>query len=467
MAEVAPIGVGGKEQTKAPPALRRQDFWLCVAFFISLGLNSLMAWNLTLNLTPYFSRLFFEGADWGNTLLAMFQTGCLSTQVFLLTRRGPPSRRWFFIAAGALNLVIFTVLTPIVAYLPVKSASALLHISCLILGVASGILQGAGYAYAGLLPQNFTTQLSMGQGLSSIVAFAWNTFFAFVCFDLESRDGLEKMTWASYMLCAGLACVYLALFAALQARPWARSAFVSQARLADVAKTRGVDEHSTGVVTCPAGERQSSYSVGALEEASEQGKTAHTEVASAQATAPEPTAAWAELERRPAKVFLRHALPHMFSVYLLFFITLNQFPRMGPVGWHFNQKVPNHFLLLFGVFSIGDFLGRFVPNLSRVRGFRWLSIPPKFLLGLTIVRALWYVPFVLAYKLKDTTVINDFWWLVVVMFFFALTHSWMTTLGFLYSSTSVRESERSVTGPLTVVFLSCGVLSGLYLALAY
>lgn len=162
-AAVTPPG-GAKEEARAESvALSRGDFFLAAVLFITLGINSLMAWYVTLNVGPYVTKHYFFGSDWGNTLLAMFQTACVGVQLVLLWCGSATPKKSFFYAGGGINILAFVVMPPALAYLPQKGALAAMHIVCFLLGVSSGLLQGAGYPYAGSLPSNFAGFISVGE----------------------------------------------------------------------------------------------------------------------------------------------------------------------------------------------------------------------------------------------------------------------------------------------------------------
>ncbi|PHJ17809.1 nucleoside transporter protein [Cystoisospora suis] len=425
---------GAKEGLAAESEqLSRGDFVLAATLFIALGINTLMAWYVTLNVGPYVTKHYFSGSDWGNTLLAMFQAACVGVQVVLLWCGSATPKKSFFYAGGGMNIVAFVLMPPALAYLPEKGALAAMHLICFLLGISSGVLQGAGYPYAGSLPTNFAGFISVGQGAAGMLAFAMNTFFSFVCFDMETREGLTKQVWASYMFCAATAVLYLILFSWQISRPRAHDPFNPSAD-----KT--------------------------VESDMETGKVSKfTPVATDDGDAVETSG------KRPWRVYWGLTWQYIVAVTVLFFVSMNNFPKLGPVGWHYNQQVPNHFIILFGVWSLGELLGRISPDLNRVskRWFGWTMMNPKLLLPLSCSRIIFYVPFVLGYKLMDTTVVNDFWWYALVLFFFAYTHGWFCTLSFIYSIIFVREEEKGITSSLCVIGLSLGILAGLYIALAY
>lgn len=282
--------------------------------------------------------------------------------------------------------------------------------------------------------------LPSGQGAAGLLAFAMNTFFSFVCFDVETREGLTKQVWASYMFCAAVAVVYLILFSWHLSRPREHDPFRPSP---DTQKMVDADMES--------GKKPSSN------------KFSRIATDEREAVVSEPTG------KRPWRVYWGLTWQYIAAVTILFFVSMNNFPKLGPVGWHYNQHVPNHFIILFGVWSTGEFLGRVTPDLCRVskRWFGWTMVNPKILLPFSCSRFIFYVPFVLGYKLVDTAVVNDFWWYTLVMFLFSYTHGWICTLSFIYSIIFVREEEKGITSSLAVIGLSLGILAGLYTALAY
>ncbi|KFH14082.1 nucleoside transporter protein [Toxoplasma gondii MAS] len=462
MSTIEERAVAAQQMSKADdgkaPGMSRSDFVLAASFFLIAGVNSLIAWNVTLNLNPYFSTHCFSGNEWGNTLLAMFQLACMCIQIYLLKFGSGGAKKSYFFFAGIVNAITFTIFTPLVVYLPESAAVACMHICCFFLGIGSGVLQGGGFPYAASLPYNFCGFISTGQGLAAIIAFIWNTVFAFTLFDLDTRDGLVAMAWTSYGFAAVLSLVYFALFLVILKKPWAQGPFERQALEDVAAKEKAVQKAEAKKAE---GDREAQYE---QQDGNVFAVTAPTSIVDEESGVKVDGT-----EKRPARVFLRDAAPHFLNIGLTFFITLNNFPKIGPVGWNYNQQVNNHFIIMFGVFALGDVTGRFFPDLSQFspKYFSWTMIPPKLVVPLCLLRSVFYVPFFLGYKLENTQVVNDFWFYVIIMLLFAFTQGWFCTLGFVYSMTSVRESERGVTGPLSVLCLSVGILAGLYLALAY
>lgn len=549
------------------PRLARNDFWLAVAVFVLIGLNSLMAWNVMLNLAPYMAASYFEGRNYGNTFLACFQGTCVSVQVALIYFKCKP-KTFLFYAGAAINIVAFLAVTPAASSCEQRTAAITIHLICLFWGAASGLLQGAGYAYAGALPVNFAVFLSAGQGMAGLAAFALNTFLGFVFFDLSTRSGLTHQAWILYSVCAVFSAILSVCIFVLASRPWACQPFRDVARQ----QKDKAGKNPSSVMVCVEGDRRGSKLVAQKVLPSEEvhtqqaGRALYGDATNVHETAEEQdesTEVWTDLldaecsketvatrvvapncellKERKISVMTKqtpssHSLPSekyagnagsaqngdvnertatkgyrehrqsvdavradvgaqlegktcdgeqapkrnvlavarqmwrpLLAILTTFFITLNLFPRIGPVGWHYTRNVPNHFVILFGLFSIADTLGRSTPSLQMVnpRWLGWTLIPERAYLFAAFTRVLFYVPFFLSYKLENCVVLNDFWWLSCLMLLFAFTHGWFTSMGFIHAVGKVPDSDKGIAGPLSVVALSLGVLLGLYVALAY
>ncbi|KEP67058.1 UNVERIFIED_CONTAM: nucleoside transporter [Hammondia hammondi] len=409
-----------------------------------VGFSSLVGWNFTINLAPYISAHVFPGSatQWDNSFLAMFQISILLVQACLLWI-GALRKNLLFIA-GCLSVVLFSILTPVLAYLPETVAITGMHLMCFLTGLSSGLFQGAGFAIAGAMPTTCVGAVSV-----ALVA-------------------LLSAVSVSYLF----------------QQPWARRALkkANQQRTERMRlsirrqQEREIDEAAAEIEAVENSVTESdNVDLEAASDEEGMSTVVHEDVTE-KPISPILVEACAEpssrrIRPRAPELYSKwHVLltvfPELLAIYLNFFITMNLFPRVGPVLWKYSQNISNHFLILFGVFSVGDVAGRWLADISQATTrVPWLMLPRTWLLPAVLFRTIFYIPFCLGYKLEGAPVINDFWWYVIVMFLFAVTHGWTSTFGYIYCvSIPSRLDEKEIAGPLAVIALSLGLVTGLYIA---
>ncbi|KFH11571.1 nucleoside transporter [Toxoplasma gondii VAND] len=449
-----------------------------------LGFSSLVGWNFTINLAPYISAQLFpdSATHWDNSFLAMFQIAILLVQACLLWI-GALRKSLLFIG-GCLSVVVFSILTPVLAYLPETVAITGMHLMCFLTGLSSGLFQGAGFAIAGAMPKTCVGAVSVGQGLAGVGAFLLSTLLGFAVFPLDTRVGVQTTAWTVYLFSALVALLSAVSVSYLFQQPWARRALkkASQQRTERMRlsvrrqQEREIDEAAAEIEAVENSVTESDdVDLEAASDEEGMSTVVHGDVG-AKPISPILVEACAEpssrrIRHRAPELYskwhvLQTVFPELLSIFLNFFITMNLFPRVGPVLWKYSQNISNHFLILFGVFSVGDVAGRWLPDLSQATTrLQWLMLPRTWLLPAVLFRTIFYVPFCLGYKVEGAPVINDFWWYVIVMFLFAVTHGWTSTLGYIYCvSVPSRLDEKEIAGPLAVIALSLGLVTGLYIA---
>lgn len=184
----------------------------------------------------------------------------------------------------------------------------------------------------------------------------------------------------------------------------------------------------------------------------------------------EPDSLEKDLPSRGWRAIARDSWVFVSCIFTSFFVTMNLFPTVGPLRWNYNQSVPCHFLLLIGLFSVGDIVGRSLFDLSTLapRRLGCLFLGKRGLVILVFSRFLFYVPFFLGFSLHGVPVLNDFWWYVVLILSLSTTQGWVSTVGMVRACSSVvRTSEKEIVSPAAVSSLQAGIAAGLYVALAY
>ncbi|CDJ64293.1 hypothetical protein, conserved [Eimeria necatrix] len=419
--------------------ISRCEWWATTTAFFFLGMSSLFAWNNVLYLLPYMTEQFLEGWDAGNSLLGVFQVGNLLVQVFLMFA-GSLKEIWLHLGLF-LGSVMCGVLGPCVIYGPLNTRIALLHALCLVLGSGSGLVQGSGFSYAAVMPVNQVGVYSAGQGFGAIFSVVLVGILSYTAVDISVREDVAALVnvTAAVSAAVGLLCIVLI---GLSIRQRGARQAVSQARA----------ESSSEVAK------------------SASGCTELQEVASVSAAAAAAAAAAAPQKRSPLCRVLRHSGVPIGCVFVLFFVTCNLFPRVGPLQWATEGAPKNHLVWLLGVFPFGDTLGKslcaFAEQGRFLKGLIMFS--PRLLPWLTALRLGLYAPFFLSKHLAGSAVFNAFWFQLCEMVFLSVSHGWFATLAFIYSVDAVPDvADKKHVGPVAIVSLILGIMSGLYFALLY
>ncbi|KAL8455854.1 hypothetical protein Emag_000428 [Eimeria magna] len=399
--------------------------------FFLLGWCSLFAWNNILYMLPYITAQFLDGWDAGNSLLGVFQVGNLSIQLFLLAF-GSVYERWFYISL-LLGSVLSAALAVVVTYGSVRLRIALLHVLCLFFGGCSGLLNGSGFSFAALMPDNEVGVLSTAQGFGSVFSVVLIGILSFTVFDLEVRKDVATLL---YILCAFT--IVLQLFSMLLIGVTMRRRVV-KAAMAQARAVLSTDDASDTSSGSP-------------------GVTVTTKTATTKTGLAAVYEAW------------KQGAAPIASIFFIFFVTCNLFPRVGPLQWDTANPPKNHLVWLLGVFPIGDTLGRcFCIFADKAMWFkRIIFFPPKMLPWICVLRFLLYVPFFLSKHLLDNAVFSAFWFQMLEMVALSVTSGWLVTVAFIYSFDAVADVRyKRHVGPLDTLSVILGILLGLYVALLY
>ncbi|PFH32195.1 hypothetical protein BESB_021360 [Besnoitia besnoiti] len=519
--------------------------------FLICGVASLSCWQFLLSMTPYIEMTFFDSAPIGNSLLGVYQVGCIFVQLvlmFLVDSMQP----WIVISATVFDAVLAIVFPLVVTLGPPVAKTALMHIVALLFGASAGVMCGGSISVASAMPYNFIGSFSMGQGVAGIVSFFVNLIFSTYLFDLGTEAGLSRMLWLVFSISAGVSCVSAALLLFAVRQPWAARQLTRYwdakrsrkqgNRWAEIqrrwkgARSLPVDQNKVFATADPASELQvvdpqkarggrvsyggsqgnpNSVSVEAAQDEVE-GLPTFTPARDGSKGQPSLHAAKAaslgdiagpkkaeelcmrapdrrisvgsregtqcelsldgvddecNLPSRGWRFFLKDSGSFLFCVFFNFFVTLNLFPRVGPIMWHYPGFAKNgpQYIILFGLFSVGDFCGKSIPDLSALfpQLKRWLTIPEKMLLPVVLGRLVFAVFFLLgAYLTNDF--FNSFALYVILIFLLSVTNGWCATASMLYASSSVKRfEEKEIVGPTSVLMLLVGIMAGVYSALAY
>lgn len=405
--------------------LSRYERWVASITFFFLGMCSIFAWSNILYVMPYVTTQFFDGWDAGNSLLGVYQLGNLTIQLLLLIW-GPLHERWLHLGLF-LGSILCAAFGPCVIYGSFGTRIAMLHVLCLLLGSGSGFVQGSGVSVAAILPVNQISIYSAGQGFGAIFSVLLIGILSFTALDIDVKDDVAILVHitSAASVAVGVACVALAAVALRQ--PAAKQA---------LADTRSAEDMAAG---------------------------------SGGPSAAKGAAKRKEKTKSLYKVFKLAGVP-IACIFALFFVTCNLFPRVGPAQWHTANPPKNHLVWLFGIFPFGDTFGKCLCTLAD-KGFRFKKIilfPPKLLPWVTLLRAVLYVPFFLSKHLVDNVVFSSFWCQMLEMVLISVSHGWLATVAFMYSFDAVPDvRDKRDVGPVGILSLIFGIMSGLYFALLY
>ncbi|CDJ28676.1 LOW QUALITY PROTEIN: CG31911-PA, related [Eimeria mitis] len=425
--------------------ISRCEWWITTTAFFFLGMSSLFAWNNVLYLLPYVTEHFLDGYDAGNSLLGVFQVGNLTVQVLLMFV-GTVRERWLHLGLF-LGSIMCGVFGPCVIYGSVQTRIALVHVLCFLLGSGSGFVQGSGFSYGAIMPVNQVGVYSAGQGFGAIFSVVLVGILSYTVVDIEIQKDVETLVNVTAGVSAAVGVVCILLMATSIRQAGAKRAVAEALAEGNNKKHKSAD-----------GVQGSASSPTELQEVS---------VSSA---VPGASTEPVEEKRNALLIVLRQSGVQIACVFLLFFVTCNLFPRVGPLQWDTSNPPKNHLVWLLGVFPFGDTLGKclcaYAEQGRLFKGFVLFS--PRLMPWLTVLRFGLYIPFFLSKHLHENAVFNAFWFQIILMVVLSVTHGWFATLAFIYSVDAVPNmADRKHVGPVAIVSLILGILSGLYFALLY
>ncbi|XP_026191900.1 uncharacterized protein LOC34619343 [Cyclospora cayetanensis] len=422
----------GSEE-KSQQVVTRGQRWIMTFAFFFLGMCSLFAWTNVLYVLPYMTEHFLDNWDAGNSLLGVFQVGNLIVQAYMMAV-GAMWERWLY-QGLSLTAILCAIFTPCIMYGSVTLRIALLHILCFFLGAASGFLQGSGYSFSSVMPVNQIAVYTTGQAIGAVFSVVLMAVLCFTVIDLRMQHDVVILLYVISALSAAFCIITLVLIYRTMKQPAAARAIKNaQASTPKPKKT------------------------------SKTGPTEITEVTTDASQAVDGS----EVRKGVCYRVLKISGTEIFCIFVVFFITCNLFPRVGPLQWRITDPPRNYYVWILGIFPFGDSFGRCLCTLTI---FRWLTniilFPPKLLPWMCLGRFLLYIPFFLSKHLQNNSVFNSFWFQMVEMAVLSTTHGWFTTLGFMYGLGKAPDDEKKYVGPAAVISLILGIIAGLYLALLF
>eukprot|EP01057_Protomagalhaensia_wolfi_P000480 Protomagalhaensia_wolfi_Nauph_80__479@NODE_1269_length_1620_cov_92_282100_g978_i0_p1_GENE_NODE_1269_length_1620_cov_92_282100_g978_i0NODE_1269_length_1620_cov_92_282100_g978_i0_p1_ORF_typecomplete_len442_score76_51Nucleoside_tran/PF01733_18/1_4e03Nucleoside_tran/PF01733_18/6_6e47MFS_2/PF13347_6/42MFS_2/PF13347_6/0_009MFS_2/PF13347_6/0_69DUF4500/PF14937_6/2_1DUF4500/PF14937_6/1_6e02Vpu/PF00558_19/9e03Vpu/PF00558_19/1_7e03Vpu/PF00558_19/0_98Vpu/PF00558_19/1_8e04UPF0242/PF06785_11/9UPF0242/PF06785_ len=303
---------------------------------------------------------------------------------------------------GKINIKVFLVcaivhtvshiLTPVVLYAGSLGARAgLLHTVYVLAGLSNGGMQSFGYALSGAMPYIYTGAVSAGNGLAGIV-----TFVVWLIVKAVDAEAVMKNLWVT--MGVGCFCCVAAIFIVLwlYKRPEVRQK-VDQDNAKQIESKHDVDAPSYGTL-------------------------------------------------------IKDSWPMILVVFTTFFYTLAFFPNVGPIRW---SGSGNQLDVTLGMFQVGDFVGRFMPNLA------FFILTPLWVYIVTVIRFVFIVFFVLFWKQSHNSPWDSFAFQAIMMLLFAITNGWMSSCAMIHApSMSPHAAYRGKVAAVALVFLLLGINLG-------
>ncbi|KAL8275464.1 hypothetical protein Esti_000596 [Eimeria stiedai] len=395
-----------------------------------LGFMSLIPFQFVVVMLPVLSDHFLEGKQVGNSMLGLHQAACVLALLVIL--RIGALQKWMIQGALVLALACMAAFGPAFFYGSVVSRIVLVHIILGLLGCCNAMLQAAGFARAAILPRNYVGVTSIGQATAGLFVFIITSTLMNCVFDMAVKRDVVRFTG----ICCGVA-VLLCVFAITYMVKFLKAKVCMHS----------VDDALHGGTSADQQQQQAEGATcaGGIEEGGGLQKLEQEEEAL--------------LPPRPWLTMVRGSCWELVSVFLVFFVSFNLFPKVGPLSFNFEGKAPARMIWLFGMQFVGDFVGRSCLKLPNVHSsFSFLFVSRRATIAASFLRLLFYIPFFLAARMENTSFVNHFAWLLTIQLLLAVTLGWNATLSLIYCSTSVtRASEKARMGSLATITLAVGI----------
>lgn len=430
----SPVGLSIKHESNMTTC----EHWMANIGCGILGVMALLPFQFLCVILPVLLNHFLEGRQLGNSMLGLCQFVCLIALVVIL--KIGSLHKWLVQGALVVSLIGMALFPPAFFYGSITARSVLIHIIMAFLGACNGTLLAAGFARAAILPRNYVAVTSIGHATSGLIAFVVTAIMMNCVYDMSVKDHVMWLT----IICCGLNVTCCALSIAYM------RVFLN----AEVS-VRSVNNALNGGSLGKGQQEDAPTLSGDIEDT---GRKQDSRLQNE-----------ALLSPRPWPVMIGGSFWELLSVFLVFFVTFNLFPKVGPVSLNFKDKCPEKMVLLFGMMFIGDFVGRCILPLSNVwRPFRLFFLSRNATIAASFLRICFYIPFTLAMKLENVAFVNSFAWLMILQFLLAVTLGWIAALSQVYCSLSVvRASEKVRISSLLSIIIAVAISAGLYVAIAY
>eukprot|EP00921_Rhytidocystis_pertsovi_P014937 GHVQ01023953.1.p1 GENE.GHVQ01023953.1~~GHVQ01023953.1.p1 ORF type:complete len:474 (-),score=34.99 GHVQ01023953.1:3170-4591(-) len=438
-------------QTCDEVEMSKRQIKLGIATFTFAGVGCLLFWNLCLCTINNVANTMYQNGSLADTMVAVYQTFNISVQLLFIFCGGV--RRTLFVSAMACTGVLVFMVPVILQVASAKVAVPLLYVLMVPVGTCMGILFGCGFTFAAIMPVNFCGYVAFGMGVSGLISFGLWMLVSKVIFDSSTPQGLLYGIWLLFC-CVGF--MYFGIAALMYFTlnlPWASNAIWRVHHPLSV--LRVTREHPPGSSSALYKEsnKGGNANKGDTEKQNMSSEKSEENCVVTIKDSVEPVLDWWTL--------IKVIFPQLFNMGITLWITLNVFPVVGPYSWQGPSM--GELDVIMGMFQIGDFIGRYLPNGNIPYVGKLFMIKPKWLLLPVLIRLCFIPLFVLSFKLQSTAVINDLWYQLLLMLVFGMTDGWFVVLGSIYNPEQVKhEKNKGRAGLLGSVVMMLGIVTGLW-----
>eukprot|EP00922_Rhytidocystis_sp_ex-Travisia-forbesii_P043377 GHVS01064707.1.p1 GENE.GHVS01064707.1~~GHVS01064707.1.p1 ORF type:complete len:554 (-),score=89.14 GHVS01064707.1:811-2472(-) len=471
--------------------------------FSLLGCASLVVWNGVLSTLVDVNNLLDR--DINQIMTNVFMTVTVLTNL-LWTHFGATSAILLYVSSIGMGLSCL--LFPLIMQLATGDCGKVLIILLsVVLGVCTGTLQPCSFAVAAIMPENFCGVVSFGMGLGGLMSFVlWLGIGSGIAPPASSGkrevDEVRSAFWA-FFACLALMC-FMAVFAfwRLRRMRWAKSGFAQVEQKNCICpndeeqgnvkkdKSEKLDDGDDSTTTLkneekhgegstagqPSGTRRRSSAGSVYGPDPSQLSSSNAAVTSLSATTSRPTTNSAETGGIVNSLvynwwLFQQAWQQIAALFVTIFVTLQMFPNVGPIKW---GDEGNMMVVMFGMFQTGDFIGRYLPNASRLLG-RLVTLHSRAVFPLSICRLIFIPLFMACFKLGTggsgngtNDVLGSSAFHIILMLFLSVTNGWLCSLCLMYVPTKlVKGEDKGAACSLAVLLMLVGIMAGLWLSNLY
>ncbi|KMS95002.1 hypothetical protein BVRB_013340 [Beta vulgaris subsp. vulgaris] len=402
--------MGVAQENSIPARLEGKTSAVIVCFL--LGLGSLLSWNTMLTLGDYYYKVFPDYHP-SRVLTLVYQPFAVGTTAILAYNEARIDTRWRII--GGFILYFISTLGCLLLDLGTSGATGVgpyvgLCILVAAFGVADGHVQGGMCGdLAFMLPefiQSFFVGLAASGALTSGLRLVTKAAFE------KSHDGLRKGALLFLAICTGIEflCIFLYAF------------YFPKLPVVKYFRAKAASEGS---------------------------KTVTSDLAAAGIKQDE---SGAKLERLTLKQLLRLNWDYFLGLYLIYVLTLSIFPGFLYENTGTHRLGSWYPLVLIAMYNVLDLVGRYTPRI------KCLNLESRKGLMIAILARFLFVP-----AFYFTAKYADEGWMIMLTSLLGYTNGHLTVCVMTAAPKGYTGPEQNAMGNLLVVFLLCGIFSGVCL----
>ncbi|KAH0473509.1 MAG: uncharacterized protein KVP18_000080 [Porospora cf. gigantea A] len=385
--------------------LTPQQLTLMKAFSFLIGVNTLIVYNMFLNVMLSFEAIIWPGHLFNDLCGGFNQLAAMLVTFYFMWKPKMSTHTKTTLYCGVTAVVVGLALPFIPHFLHgnenFTAAVVLLCIATFILGLTAGAFQCQGFAYAVITDKPTITYVSLGNGFAGVYSFVMYTIFFEGVFDKDNRMDQVNLCWVLFVSGAIVAVVQLAFSSYIFRQEW----FVNRLEAHQM-----ISDNSSAV----------------------------------------------HQEDRSFKDILKDTYKFAFASGWIFFVTICVYPMVGPFSWPLSSTWMN---ALNGVFQVGDMIFRFIPEL----GGRWVLSRRVSMIS-TVVRPLIFFPlFLLPARVASIGFLDNEWFLLFVMLIFVLSNGWLATCNQIHCMEGVSGRETNAAANI----LTVGIISEVTVSLFF